>query len=148
MAKIKYEDGLNDAADFLSASIDAIYNTQTKEVKVESTKETSTSSEGYISPDTTYFKPEFDEEDNLLTRIIKQILQDENWTSRELSERVETSIELSNLKRRLVVHKKLSFEGFAKWLYLLKKTGHFTVDGKDIDLEFGYKNGEKINVKE
>lgn len=115
----KYKIKLLDDTAFYDMSISQITK-KMKTVKKRSS-EPIEGSNGFISPDTTVFKPEIKEADGELTRIIKGILHDEDWTSAQLSEKVSNSIELSNLKRSLTVHNNLSFDRFARWLNILGK---------------------------
>jgi hypothetical protein len=90
-----------------------------KNEKAIKTKESKLARSGQItlSASNEPFTPEIMEDDNILVKIVKEILMDKKISTKELN--FKDIQEESNFKRSLRVHNKMSVEKFTRWMELL-----------------------------
>jgi hypothetical protein len=65
------------------------------------------------------FAPPINDEDNILVRIVKSILKQEQINIKILQPRFKDAMEMNNAKRSLRIHTKMSIERFERWMEVL-----------------------------
>lgn len=74
--------------------------------------------------------PVIDDNDDILVKIIKNILIEERIPVKELKSRFSSPMEFNNFKRSLFIRNSISISGFQKWMEILKKQWEIKIEDK------------------
>lgn len=97
-------------------------------VKIQQNQRTASLSEEQLED---VFIPEIFEEDNLLCKLIKEVLIENPINLRIYAHRFSSEQELSNMKRSLRNNHTMTWERFTKWCYVLGLDAEITLTSKD-----------------
>lgn len=84
-----------------------------------------------LSESDSVFAPVITPEDNILARIIKKALIEKQIDLKDYMPRFENQTDMSNFKKSLLSHPKMSFEKFTKWCYILDLKFEFIVTNSE-----------------
>ena len=76
---------------------------------------------GNTSQSKKIFAPEIRDSNNILIRMIKKELKEQQISQKDLSLRFDSMSEWNNFKRALIIRDSITIEGFGRWMEVLNK---------------------------